>query len=69
MRGQPIFSSYFQAHEQGLGTIQPGVRAFNGGALPVKLSIEVRVFGVFAFAGTEVPGTVGFDATPEIIVA
>ena len=69
MKGQPIFSDCFKAHEHGLKTVQPGVCAFNGGTLPVKLGIQVRVFGVFAFAGTGVPDNVGLDATPETIVA
>ena len=59
----------FEAHERGFETIQPGVRALNGSAFPVKLQIQVRVLGVFAFAGTQVPGTADFDTAPETIVA
>ena len=60
---------FSEAHEQGFETIQPGVRALNGGAFPVKLGVQVRVFGVLASAGTRVQGNSGFDAAPEIIVA
>ena len=60
---------FSKAHEQGFETIPPGVRALNGGAFPVQLGIQVRVFGVLASAETRVQGNSGFDAAPEIIVA
>ena len=52
MKGQPIFSVCFKAYEQDFETVKPGVRALNDGVLPVMFRVQVRIFGIFAFAGT-----------------
>ena len=69
MKGEPIFRVCFKAHEQGFETVQPEVRAFSSRAHPIQLRIQIGVFGLFAFAGTGIQGTVSFDAAPETVVA